>query len=87
VIEPAVLLVCTEGTATDDMLLCIATSTRIENMAEPSRFAGKNGEHVSIQRWMCCIETYPMLSVLRDDVTEMLAEVFLLPETFVQKRS
>ena len=41
VIEPAVLLVCTEGAAANGMLLCFATFTRIEDVAEPSGFAAR----------------------------------------------
>jgi hypothetical protein len=41
VIEPAVLLVCTEGAAANNMLFCFATATRVEDVAKASRFAGR----------------------------------------------
>jgi len=38
-IEPAVLFVCAKGASANNVLLCI--TTRIEDVAEPSRFAGR----------------------------------------------
>jgi hypothetical protein len=41
VIEPAVLLICTEGAAANDMLFCFATAARIEDVAKASGFTAR----------------------------------------------